>query len=337
MAFINLKVMTEFFKRVGEYNEDKAMKICHKYLTNDELGKILFDPDDDKLKEVNNQVEELVAQMCKKKALNCVIETLDEYGTSGYPRWTPVFLNTVVNNAVGIATTGMKTIEEALDKGEISKSAGRENAEVFEKIYKRAEQLNKRISKMVKSDAKRLAEESGLPREICKNLMRITPAFSKDAKVKRPLINKRRLNVWLPMHLSVLYENADKFADDIKDIDWKGYFKVNFGIDNIPDIATILLVEGVDRIKNIDSEEVRKVWDSLTAFALSSLEKSESGTRAKMLEIYLKRVTNMFANGTRDLRVDITSLSKKDFPNLTKTIESYTDRIKEAFSTKENK
>ena len=108
MAYFNIKIMSDFFKRVGEYDEDKAKKIIHKYLTNDDLGKVLFDVEDSMVKEVNDQTEVLITNMIKKKSMNALIESLDEYGYSGYPRWTPVFLNTIVENAAAVAVTGAK-------------------------------------------------------------------------------------------------------------------------------------------------------------------------------------------------------------------------------------
>lgn len=339
MAFFNLKVMTDFFKRIGEYDEDKAKKIIHKYLTNDDLGRMLFDPPEDQLKEINDQTEQLISQMIKKKSMNAIIESLDEYGYSGYPRWTPVFLNTIVENAGAVAVEGVKQLDTSLENGSISKSDARDRKETFEKIYKRAEQLDKRISKMCKQDAKKLSAASDIDKDVCKLVLRTCPELSKDSKESRkgrPLISRNRLKVWLPMQLNILYSNADKFADDVKDVNWKNFFKFTLGADNLPDVATILLVEGVDRIKDIDSANVRKVWDSLTAFALNTLEYSENGTRSKMIEMYIKRVTNMFQNGTKELRVDLTTLSSKDFPNLTKTISAYAEKLKEAFGVKEN-
>lgn len=339
MAFFNIKIMSDFFKRIGEYDEDKAKKIIHKYLMNDDLGKVLFDTPEDQVKEINDQTEVLITNMIKKKSMNAIIESLDEYGYSGYPRWTPVFLNTIVENAAAVAVEGAKQLDTALENGKISKSDARDKKDNFEKIYKRAEQLDKRISKMCKHDAKKLASISGIDKEVCRLVMRTTPELSNDSKEARKgrsLISRNRLRVWLPMQLNILYSNADKFASDIDDVNWKNFFKFTLGADNLPDIATILLVEGVDRIKDIDSSDVRKVWDSLTSFALNTLEYAENGTRSKMMEMYIKRVTNMFQNGTKELRVDLTTLSSKDFPNLAKTIASYATKLKEAFRVEEN-
>lgn len=336
MAYFNLKVMSDFFKRVGEYDEDKAKKIIHKYLMNDDLGKLLFAVEDNMVKEVSDQTEILITNMIKKKAMNALIESIDEYGYSGYPRWAPVFLNTIVENAAAVAVTGAKELDKALENGDISKSDAKDKKDSFEKIYRRAEQLDKRINKMVKQDAKRLWSASGVPKDVCKLVMRTAPELSKEAHAKRPLIARNRLSVWLPMQLNVLYTHAEEIARDIGDVNWKSFFKITLGADNLPDVATILLVEGVDRIKDIDSESVRTVWDSLTAFALNTLENAESGTRSKMIEQYIKRVTNMFQNGTQDLRADLTQLSAKEFPNLAKTISTYSAKLKEAFNVKEN-
>lgn len=336
MAYFNIKIMSDFFKRVGEYDEDKAKKIIHKYLTNDDLGKVLFDVEDSMVKEVNDQTEVLITNMIKKKSMNALIESLDEYGYSGYPRWTPVFLNTIVENAAAVAVTGAKELDKALENGSISKSDAKDKKESFEKIYRRAEQLDKRINKMVKQDAKRLWSASGVPKDVCKLIMRTAPEYSKEAHAKRPLIARNRLSVWLPMQLNVLYTHAEPIARNIDDINWKNFFKFTLGAENLPDVATIMLVEGVDRIKDIDSEDVRTVWDSLTAFALNTLENAENGTRSKMIEQYIKRVTNMFQNGTFDLRADLTQISSKEFPNLAKTVANYAGKLKEAFNVKEN-
>ena len=74
MAYFNIKIMSDFFKRVGEYDEDKAKKIIHKYLMNDDLGKLLFAVEDNMVKEVSDQTEILITNMIKKMLLSVTVK-----------------------------------------------------------------------------------------------------------------------------------------------------------------------------------------------------------------------------------------------------------------------
>ena len=46
-----------------------------------------------------------------------------------------------------------------------------------------------------------------------------------------------------------------------------------------------------------------------------------------MVELYIKRIDKMFANGSFDLRANLLTLSKELFPSLTKIVDRYSDKI----------
>jgi hypothetical protein len=134
--------------------------------------------------------------------------------------------------------------------------------------------------------------------------------------------------------LNELYTEIDATENELSEIDWKVFFKTLFGKENVLECATFILLEGAHRTKGFKHQNVRKIWDSLTAFALDELEGADAPARNQMIELYIKRIEKMFANGSFDLRVDLNSLPETEFPQLTQTVAKYADQLSRAFKTK---
>ena len=128
--------------------------------------------------------------------------------------------------------------------------------------------------------------------------------------------------------------DVDECTEDISDIDWKYFFKEIYGRENLLDVATFILLEGAHRTKDFKTKRIRSIWDSLTAFALDALEGADAPARNQIIELYLKRIEKMFANGSFDLRVDLRNLPENDFPKLTAAVGKYADRFNRAFAVK---
>ena len=119
--------------------------------------------------------------------------------------------------------------------------------------------------------------------------------------------------------------------DDVASIRWGSYFGTYFGSEMASSAALSVLLEGVSRInmyRDLEHfDDVRKVWDSLTNFALAELDRAPENVRRQMIELYIKRIEKLFRNGNGPrLRVDILNIPNA-FNHLSNTITQYTNRI----------
>jgi hypothetical protein len=114
-----------------------------------------------------------------------------------------------------------------------------------------------------------------------------------------------------------------------KEKSYSELFTYLFGEDKLCDVAMFVLLEGVHRLNKYNNPDIRKVWDSITDWALHQLESSPEILRNQMIELYIKKVSKMFENDSYDLRCDLLKLSKDLFPNLVASIDKYRTKIKE--------
>ena len=56
-----------------------------------------------------------------------------------------------------------------------------------------------------------------------------------------------------------------------------------------------------------------------------------------MLELYIKRLDSMFANGSYDTRVNLLELDRHDYPELVKSVDKYAEKIKAIVADRKKK
>ena len=144
------------------------------------------------------------------------------------------------------------------------------------------------------------------------------------------------MGFYLNQVLLSIYRFVDDHHYDTSKIDWKEFFRILFGDKNVIEAATFILLEGVHRIDEY-GDEVNDTFNQLTMFALKELEIAPEGLKTQMLDLYVKRISRMFANRTFDLRANLLDIDPMRFPNLAKTVDHYASQISEIVNRGINK
>lgn len=316
---------TEFlnFCKSKDYNDEKWKKKMKKYLKSQDFYGWLFNPPKSSIADYSGLLENIYGSLCEDPdKLSLLIDMLDE-NAGEFGRATSAFLYSVVNYGIDTANAAFKSIEERYAAKEITRSEAEKKNKNVEKYCELINEIDDAASKIVKRDAKKLAIETNLPKAVCKMALKQVPD---------PIfITNNKVGIYLNMILSNLYQIIDKKDCDISDIKWKRFFDKLFGEENQYEVASFILLETPNHINNLSSKSVRKVWDGLTAYSLNRLEKASYNDRSQMIEIYLKRLAKAISTGDMSVRVDLRSLSEKEYPELTKTISRYADKFDEAF------
>ena len=320
----NFSEYNHFLRHIKDMDRSKAERVLDGYLSNKDFAGALFNPQDSS--NISEQASEMYKLTAKPKAIRLFIDTVSENGHAAYDRWVGVYLYSIASFNLDAANEAIDATKEDYDNGEITKSEARNQNERNDAYISALGKLNKLADKIVKREAKILAKKTGMPKDLCKYALKTTP---------NPwLIPRFRIGYYLNQLLGEIYTELDKDDVELADIEWRDFFKGVFGKENVLECATFILLEGTQRMKGFKGAQIRRIWDSLTSFALEELDHADPGSRSQMIELYIKRLTKMFKNGSFDLRVDLTTISEQEFPNLTKTVEKYASQIKDAFSTK---
>lgn len=320
-----------FLNSVKDMGHDRACEILYEdYLTSKDMAGALFNPSNS-IENLSEKQTNMFKATVKNKVLRVLIDTVETYGYSKFDRWVGTYLFSIASFNLDAVNDANKKLEEDYHDGKLSKGEIKRREEAIEKHQRMCSILNKVSNKIVKSEAKMIADKTGIDKSFVKYALKMNPDPC--------YITGDRVGFYLNSLLNELYSELDEDECDfeIDEIDWKAFFKAVYGKDNINDVATFILLEGSHRKDAFKSERVMRIWESLTEFALKTLENADPNTRQQMTEIYLKRVEKMFANGAFDLRVDLRTISEDLYPNLKKTVEKYSDRMERVFSTKTTK
>lgn len=314
----NYNQYIHFLKHMKEMDKYKVDKIMSGFLKSTDFAGALFVPPDSA--NISDMVSEIYKLTAKPRVIKTLIRVADE---EKLDRWAAVYYYSIANFNIDALHEAVDATAKDYEDGDITKSEYKRQSENNDEYLKLLYKLNKKADSIIKRDAKIIARKSGAPLELTKYALKTVP--------NSWLVPKNRVGYYINNVLTEIYSEE---SDGIDQTDWNEFFKYVFGKENTLDVAIIILSEGAERMSGFKGVNIRNTWDSLTAFALNALEKSDGIARGQMIEIYIKRLAKMFANGSYDLRVDLTTLSESEFPNLTKTIERYASQIKEAFKTK---
>ena len=311
----------ELIKQLGNFNDiKKKEKFLKSLLSDKDFIRFLFQPPN--IIDINNIIQSMYNNFSRPKVINAMVEMIDDAGYDKFDRNHTVFLYSLCNISIQKNNERILKIAESKKNGSISsKEADRQN-ENSVKFNDMISTLLKRLKKIVKTDAKELSKESKVPKNICLKAYYTVP----DPKY----VDKYKIGYYLNILLNNIYSDisvsGDAFEED--NIRWRTFFKEIFGKENVVEAATFILLEGVHRIdKYNNNSAVKKYWDSLTTFALNELNEAPESIRNQMIELYIKRIGKMFANGSFDLRVDMLSIS--GFPEISKTVSKYKEKISE--------
>lgn len=303
------------FKRLSS---KKRRKVMITLFYDEDFMKWLFQPD--KAANLTEMVSDMYAEFTKDHTMQAMIDAIDYEGASEFTRSHATFLTTVANIAIQNNNEFLKEIELGRKNGDYSRKESSRLCEGVNEINETVARLLKRARRIVKRDATILARDSRLPKYIT------MAAFTSVPEPK--YIDRFKIGYYLNNLFNTIYSDVEENGEFERGVRWREFFKEVFGKNNVVEVATFVLLEGVHRIdKYRNSEDVRECWDSLTTFALKELNDSPEQVRQQMIELYIKRIDRMFSNKAFDLRVNLTDLDEDSFPKLVKTVDKYADKI----------
>ena len=305
----------EDFKKI---NPGKRKKIILKLFNDDTFIEWLFQPQ--KVPNLNEMVSALYAEFTKPVVMQAIIDAVKEEGYHEFTRSHATFITSVANIAIQGNNEMLEDITRQKKEGEISNKEARRLYENIDNINETIVSLMKVGKKIIKRDATQLAKETRLPRYVTITALTNVP--------EAQYVDKFKIGLYLNQLFNIIYSEVEQNGEFESNVRWRAFFKELFGKDNVVEVATFILLEGVSRFdKYKNNDDVRTCWDSLTMFALRELNGAPNALRDQMIELYIKRISKMFSNKSYDLRVDMLDLNKNLFPNLAETVSKYADKI----------
>lgn len=297
---------------------NKVLKHLKHIFLDEKFMEWLFNPQKGN-SELTNQVMTLYGEFVQPRTIKLLIKLVQEEGDD-YGRNQATFLMSLCSAAIANNNQRIKNAQDDKKNGNLSGRDYRDEMDDAEDNKEKIEKLYKMTKTIVKNDAKRLSRDTNLSKEIC----RIGYFNVPEPKY----VDRYKIGFYLNTLLAAIYAEVSEEGRFDTDVDWKEYFKNIFGKDNVFEVATFVLLEGVNRIDKYNNNgAVRDCWESLTSFALKQLDNAPDQIRSQMVELYIKRIDKMFANRSYDLRVNMMDLSDYKFPNLAKTVDRYKDKI----------
>lgn len=230
----------------------------------------------------------------------------------------------IVEQAIEISNNANREISENYKAGELSSKEVKSYKEKSEQYSEYISALMQALKDKAKPEIKDICKKSNLPKGMVVTTYFMVPG--------RKYIQKHKIGMYVNQLLQEIYKwTGETGIEDVAAIRWGSYFGSFFGSEMTSSAAISILLEGVRRIdayrESDHFDNVREVWDSLTNFAMTELDKAPDNVRRQMIELYVKRIDRIFRNGNGPrLRVDLLSIPSA-FQNLAETVSHYTDRI----------
>jgi len=308
----------ELLEDFGDLSAKKSRKFLKGLFMDETFMEWLFQPK--QVPNINELVGALYVEFTKPKVIKGISDMLEDVGQREFTRTHATFIYSICNIAIQGNNEKMIDIDKQRKAGDIgNKEAQRlnEKIEVFNSYIAR---LLKNAKKIIKREAEEISKESRLPKYVCITALHSIPEYK--------YVDRFKIGFYLNNLLNSIYSEIEQMGGFPQNVRWRAFFKSIFGKDNVVEVATFVLLEGVHRIdKYSNSRDVKEAWDSLTSFALRELDDAPEAIRTQMVELYIKRIDKMFSNKAFDLRVDLMSVNTKLFPKLVETVEKYADKI----------
>lgn len=276
--------------------------------------------------EVSAKITELYDTVGRARVALGIANALSDYGVRSLKRTSAVFLVTMVN-------LGMTTINEKATELGIQRDHDNISEENYQSILRKLSRYQDALGELldyakdiIQGDAKVLARETGLPKKVCQSALYTVP--SPD------YMDQYKIGYYLNTLLSNLYgyiDITDTPIEDYDEIEWFRFFRKVFGASRVPDVASLILLEGKTRLEKYENHprDVVDCWDSLTQFALKGLNQSPDTIRDQMVELYLKRINKMLSNHDIDFRIDLRTIDSLRFENLASTVNKYRTKLED--------
>ena len=314
------KIM-DFLESTEKMSPKKARSKMLRMMENEDFFHWLFHPAPNP--RLNDMVTDLYVQLTRPINIRYMIEMLERESFRDFNRSQATFLFSICNIAIASNNEKIDEIKRKRKKDEIS---GREASRLMDKVEKTNRDITRLLKltkKIVKPDAKKLSRYTKLPLYICMTALYSVP--------ETKYVDRVRIGYYLNTLLNDIYSEVEENGEFGRRVYWRDFFKEIFGKNNTVEVATFILLEGVHRIEKYrDSDAVKDCWNSLTNFALKELNDSPEQIRQQMIELYIKRIDQMFANKSYDLRVNLLNDDLEfSFPNVFRTVKKYYNMIKE--------
>lgn len=314
------KIM-DFLESTEKMSPKKARSKMLRMMENEDFFHWLFHPAPNP--RLNDMVTDLYVQLTRPINIRYMIEMLERESFRDFNRSQATFLFSICNIAIASNNEKIDEIKRKRKKDEIS---GREASRLMDKVEKTNRDITRLLKltkKIVKPDAKKLSRYTKLPLYTCMTALYSVP--------ETKYVDRVRIGYYLNTLLNDIYSEVEENGEFGRRVYWRDFFKEIFGKNNTVEVATFILLEGVHRIEKYrDSDAVKDCWNSLTNFALKELNDSPEQIRQQMLELYIKRIDQMFANKSYDLRVNLLNDDLEfSFPNVFRTVKKYYNKIKE--------
>lgn len=320
MSFYYEHIM-DFLESTEKMSPKKARRNMLRMMENEDFFHWLFHPAPNP--KLNEMVTDLYVQLTRPTNIRYMIEMLEREGYRDFNRSHATFLFSICNIAI---SSNNEKIDEIKKKRKHDDISGREASRLLDKVDRCNEDISKLLKmtkKIIKPDAKKLARYTKLPLYTCMTAYYSVP--------ETKYVDRVRIGYYLNTLLNDIYSEVEENGEFGRRVYWKDFFREIFGKNNTVEVATFILLEGVHRIEKYrDSDAVKDCWNSLTNFALKELNDSPEQVRQQMIELYIKRIDQMFANKSYDLRVNLLSEDfEYSFPKIYNTVGKYASRIKE--------
>lgn len=302
--------------------KQKTVEILEDMIYSKEFAEFLFKPKG--IPNLTDVVSKFYAAMCRPQVIKGLVNFITSEGYEEFNRTHATFFYSVASMA--LESNNERSTENSAKRknGTISNREYNETNDKIEEYNKTVKKLFKCTKKIVKNPARILSEDSHIDEKLCRTACYMIPEVDD--------VDRYKIGKFLDSLLTEMYDQIDKNGYTIsEDANWKAFFKKLFGKDNLAEVATFLLLEGHNRRDSYDTNQnVIDCWDSLTEFALQQMNSAPEAIRDQMLELYLKRISRMFSNGTYELRVNLLQLPNggSKFPQLADSIAKYSDKLK---------
>ena len=317
----------EIFDSANEMSSDRLRRKLLNLLSDDEFLMAVFKPTvtgDETKEALNVKIQQVFDAASKRSVVSAIADAISDHGYFDLSRASATFLVTLVN--LGMATIDTKASDLGREKAH-NEISDRDYSKGMAKLNRYQEDLQTILSyakKIVKPKAKVLSSRSGLPRAVCSMALFSVPGAE--------YIDTYKTGFYLKTVLGNLYGMVNltpsEFDTDFDEVDWKNFFGTIFGKDRLPDIASLILLEGASDVEKYENlADVKDCWNALTRFALKALNQAPASIRDQMIELYLKRLNKMLKDHHIDLRVDLRTIDSFRFENLWETVKKYKSKF----------
>ena len=311
--------------RDGRYSKNEAVDTMYDYLQDRDFLRANFLPKDSDLEEVQKYSKEMYKLFgsldCLKVLKKCLKENLGDFERSH-----AAFVFTIAFRV----TKNCKTREEKLAR--VKPNYSDSDIDRIERdIAEHSRQASKLIElcfKIVDSQAKTIAERSGVNSDFVHNAICYVP----DPRyIRRNTVGTQYMDILLSGLLKYIYRERIPTESIVK---WDEFFVPIIGRDNQYEVAVKIISDG----KKYAKKYVDEAMASMTNYALSVLERAPLEMKDHMLDLYAKKIGRMVSNGdnTQDMISSIMNLDSNKYPTLWNALSKYKNKFMELVGTNMN-